>query len=67
MAKTIRLNDQELVMHGQTLLDLLNQIEREPRGIAIALDQTVVPKNQWESRKVSEQSEVLIFETIAGG
>lgn len=67
MAKTIRLNDQELVMHGQTLLDLLNQIEREPRGIAIALDQMVVPKDQWDSRKVSEQSEVLIFETIAGG
>ena len=67
MAKTIRVNDQELIMHGQTLIDLLKQIEREPRGIAIALDQTVVPKSQWESRKVSEQSEVLIFETIAGG
>ena len=63
----IVLNDKPFEFYGDTLTDLLDYLEKETKGIAIAVNQQVVPKSLWSSTKLSEQSQIFIFESIAGG
>jgi sulfur carrier protein len=63
----IMLNDSTHEFSGETLQDLLAHLDKNEQGIAIAINQQVVPKSLWGSTKLDEQSQVFIFESIAGG
>lgn len=63
----IMLNDAPCDFLGNTLLDLLRHLGKRELGIAIAINQQVVPKSLWASTELNEQSQVFIFESIAGG
>lgn len=63
----IMLNDASHEFVGGTLEDLLTQLGKSEQGIAIAINQQVVPKSLWSSTELNEQSQVFIFESIAGG
>ena len=63
----IMLNDAPHEFAGKTLQDLLIQLDKGEQGIAIAINQQVVPKSLWSSTELNEQSQVFIFESIAGG
>ncbi|UTV97825.1 sulfur carrier protein ThiS [Marinomonas rhizomae] len=63
----IMLNDTVHEFVGETLEDLLTQLGKTEQGIAIAINQQVVPKSLWRSTELNEQSQVFIFESIAGG
>ncbi|MGO2354550.1 MAG: sulfur carrier protein ThiS [Marinomonas foliarum] len=63
----IMLNDASHEFVGETLQDLLTQLGKSEQGIAIAINQQVVPKSLWSSTELNEQSQVFIFESIAGG
>ncbi|MBD5771727.1 sulfur carrier protein ThiS [Marinomonas colpomeniae] len=63
----IILNDVPYEFSGNTLKDLLSALKKEEQGIAIAIEQQVIPKSQWQSTQLIERSQVFIFESIAGG
>lgn len=63
----IMLNDAPHEFSGETLQDLLAHLNKSEQGIAIAINQQVVPKSQWSSTELYELSQVFIFESIAGG
>ncbi|WP_111638962.1 sulfur carrier protein ThiS [Marinomonas shanghaiensis] len=63
----IVLNEEPYEFVGNTLEDLLLELEKSQQGIAIAINQQVVPKSLWRTTKLNEQSQVFIFESIAGG
>jgi len=63
----IMLNDAFHEFPGETLKDLLIHLEKNEQGIAIAINQQVVPKSLWSRTELNEQSQVFIFESIAGG
>lgn len=63
----IMLNDAPFEFSGNTLTDLLDTLGKEAKGIAIAINQQVVPRSLWGRTELDEQSQVFIFESIAGG
>ncbi|RBP80610.1 sulfur carrier protein ThiS [Marinomonas rhizomae] len=63
----IVLNDMSYEFSGGTLQDLLAHLDKNEQGIAIAINQQVVPKSLWRTTELNEQSQVFIFESIAGG
>jgi sulfur carrier protein len=69
----IIVNDLPFDFSGKTLHELLDDLEKHNRfkqvaqGIAIAINQEVVPKSLWSTTELKEQSQVFIFESIAGG
>ncbi|SBS29869.1 Sulfur carrier protein ThiS [Marinomonas spartinae] len=63
----IMLNDAPYEFTGKTLEDLVIELDKSQQGIAIALNQQVIPKSLWCSTGLDEQSLVFIFESIAGG
>ncbi|EJL62638.1 sulfur carrier protein ThiS [Flavobacterium sp. CF136] len=49
----------------QSLLDL--EIPNKQNGIAVAINNTVVPKTNWSQHFVSETDEILIISATQGG
>lgn len=41
--------------------------EKDATGIAIALNQAVVPSSQWDTREVSDGDEIDILVAVQGG
>lgn len=66
---TIFINDEKKVIDsGVSLSELLIQIElAEKKGLAIALNESVVPKSKWETTLLSENDKVLIISATRGG
>lgn len=49
--------------------DLLIALELDPTqsGIAVAVDQEVIPKTAWQATELRENSEVEIIRAVQGG
>ena len=54
---------------GLTIADVVaNETgEKDATGIAIALNQAVVPRSQWENRQVTNGDEIDILVAVQGG
>lgn len=53
------------VLNVQALLDL--EIPLKQNGIAIAINNTVIPKSNWDSHPIQETDEILIISATQGG
>jgi sulfur carrier protein len=49
----------------QTLLDL--EIPEKQNGIAVAINNTVIPKSNWNSHPIQETDDILIISATQGG
>jgi sulfur carrier protein len=65
----IRCNDQARSVGGAaTLLDLLRELALdERRGVAVAVNDTVVPRADWPARALAEADRVLVIQAAQGG
>ena len=50
-----------------TLENLLEQLRLMRPGIALAINQTIVPREQWETHFLNDGDQILLFQAIAGG
>lgn len=57
------------VSPGLTLRQLLLDLEIDPSrpGIAVAIDQEVIPRTQWEEKAIQPESEIEIIRAAQGG
>ena len=64
----IKINDIEIDFDGQTLLDLtrLKNLE-EKTGLAIAVNETVVKRDEWANHRLKENDSVIIIVPVQGG
>lgn len=49
----------------QALLDL--EIPKKQNGIAVAINNTVIPKTNWNSYQLNETDDILIISATQGG
>lgn len=64
----ITLNDAPMKLQdNMTLSDLLAQLSHPIQGVAIAINQTIVPRTAWETHQLHHGDNVLMFQAIAGG
>ena len=52
---------------GLSVIDLLTQLNQLKPGAALALNQQILPREQWEQQIVQEGDQILLFQVIAGG
>jgi len=57
------------VSPGLTLHQLLLDLEIDPSrpGIAVAIDQEVIPRTQWQETEIQPDSEIEIIRAAQGG
>ncbi|MXG37760.1 sulfur carrier protein ThiS, partial [Escherichia coli] len=46
---------------------LLTQLEQHQPGVALALNQHILPRERWEHHLLQEGDQILLFQVIAGG
>ncbi len=65
----IRVNDQpRRVDPGASLLDLLRELAlAERKGVAVAINDDVVPRAAWPARALAESDRVLVIQATQGG
>ncbi len=64
----IQFNDESLqCAEGQSVNALLAQLNQLKPGTALALNQRILPREQWEQQIVQEGDQILLFHVIAGG
>jgi len=52
---------------GQTLCGLLAQLDLDGQGMALAVNREVVPRQQWQERRLQVRDRVDIVRAIGGG
>lgn len=46
---------------------LLQLIDQQPDGVAVAVNDTVVPRSQWQSFALKENDNILVIKATRGG
>lgn len=65
----IRLNGESLTSPPERLADLLAEhgFRAETRGIAVAINGTVVPRSKWNETVLSDGDDIEIVKIMQGG
>jgi sulfur carrier protein len=64
----ITINNEQKIISDDSLSLLLNELLGEKtKGIAIAVNNTIVPKNEWQTISLKANDVVLIIKATQGG
>jgi len=64
----ISLNNLKRSINSSSLFALLNEVLGEKtKGTAVAVNDTVVPKTEWEKYELKENDKVIIIKATQGG
>lgn len=68
-AATVSVNGQARPLRAATVAELLDELGlgTRPRGVAVALDGEVVPREQWDDRELGAGARVEIVTATQGG
>ena len=68
MAISISVNgEQRLTEEGQTILELLTQLQIDPARVAVELDRRIVKQPRWGETVVPAGAEIEIVQFVGGG
>ncbi|MEQ4925415.1 sulfur carrier protein ThiS [Proteus hauseri] len=64
----IIVNDESLSLDMPvTIRQLLIQLEQPSIGVALAINETIIPRDNWETHFINDGDTILLFQAIAGG
>ncbi|MBD2816096.1 sulfur carrier protein ThiS [Xenorhabdus sp. Flor] len=68
----IIVNDQTVTLPNpvnkpMTVQQLLEHIQRTQSGTALAINQTIIPRSEWDTHLINDGDNILLFQAIAGG
>ncbi|WP_279026381.1 sulfur carrier protein ThiS [Gibbsiella quercinecans] len=64
----ITLNERPIALaQPLTVNALLEQLEYQYPGTALAINQTIIPRAEWADHLVADGDDILLFQAIAGG
>jgi sulfur carrier protein len=68
-AMTVRVNDKSLAVADSTMLSqLLDELGLTARnGVAVAVNDAVVPRSAWLNRRLADGDQVLVIQATQGG
>ncbi|MCC8375526.1 MULTISPECIES: sulfur carrier protein ThiS [Photorhabdus] len=64
----ITVNDQPMeLMAPLAIQQLLEQLERTQPGMALAINQIIIPRSEWNTHQINDGDNILLFQAISGG
>ena len=63
----ISVNNKEVETRANYLLQLSQQLELPQAGIAVAVNNHMVPRSEWEHFVLHENDELIIIKAVCGG
>ncbi|PHI28712.1 sulfur carrier protein ThiS [Budvicia aquatica] len=52
---------------GLTIQQLIHLLNQSPLGMAVAVNQVIQPRAEWQSYLLQDGDNILLFQAIAGG
>ena len=63
----LRVNSQEVETEVQTLQEFSQELELASNDIAIAVNNRMIPRAEWESFTLGENDSIIIIKAVCGG
>ncbi len=63
----IKVNDKSVSTSASTVKQLVAELSLPESGVAVALDNKMVPRTRWETTSLSEGDNVIIIKAACGG
>lgn len=64
----ITVNDQPMeLMAPLAIQQLLEHLKQTQPGMALAINQTIIPRSEWNTHQINDGDNILLFQAIAGG
>jgi len=63
----LQINGQVQEFAITVLAELITALDKPEQGIAIAVNEQIIPRQQWASFTLSENDNISLFQAIAGG
>jgi sulfur carrier protein len=64
----ISINNEEKNVSSTSLNSILQELNFiELKGIAVAVNQEVIPKSDWEHFQINERAEIILIQATQGG
>lgn len=64
----IMLNDRLIEINSSiTIIQLFDYLKLNSLGIALAINQIIIPCENWNHHYINHQDNILLFQAIAGG
>jgi sulfur carrier protein len=60
-------NDTQSINNASSIAEMVTQLNIEPKGIAIAINQTVISKSDWNNTTLKENENITIIKATQGG
>lgn len=67
MTKKIVVNSEETLVDCNSVLELAEHLQLPERGVALAVNNKVVPRQAWEETMLNENDNVTIIKAAFGG
>ena len=65
---TITVNEKEYQFNEvRFLVDVLSELDISQNGIAVAVNQEIIPRTNWSSEKINNNDKILIIKATQGG
>ena len=65
---TVKINDSNKTFKTEcNLIKMIEELNIQSNGIAIAVNNSIVKKSDWSNHKLSENDNVLIIKSTQGG
>ena len=63
----IKINSKEVETQALTVADLAKEQNLPEKGVAVAISNEMVPRTEWENRKLKEGDDIVILKEFCGG
>ena len=60
-------NSKETSTDSKTVLELANELSLPEKGVAVAVDNKIVPRAEWANSPLKEGAQIVIIKAACGG
>ena len=60
-------NKETELIHGNTVADLAEQLSLPEHGVAIAVQNHMIPRSEWSTNELQEGASLVIIKAACGG
>lgn len=63
----VTINNKETETQAKTIRELAQELDLPATGVAVAISNEMVPRNEWENTIITEGADIVIVKAFCGG
>lgn len=63
----VTINNKEAETQAKTIRELVQELDLPATGVAVAISNEMVPRDEWENTIITEGADIVIVKAFCGG